>query len=886
MKKTLSVLLAIVMVLSSMTVLVSATEPAATPGVAQNAGVNAGHIYYSENFDDEAISALEGDELADALGWELLPAGMTMKIVDGQLQIVYDMTVDGEPVTEDYVTPLVVDEDMVKNALTIQYKIKYQAKADAAQQDDGAYLSLKLSKDPQNFILATPVPYNLNIPVGDMVTYKNAKWTNIEKLSYVPEGMTLDTAIGTEHTVKCVLDPHADGVQVHVDGIPMTNVAYTSRKALDFADTVNEVFGKTMELVVKPGVSIVLDDLTVSEYAAELQITELMANAAAAGRYQWIELYNPNTTPVNVYDYCVVIRNGVPINNGSIGDEYDIPNGTTTETKVDADGNVYKVTSNTYATYNVAGASTIGYFTPGTKEIVVNPAAEKAEDRIQKFDSPALEDGVLNPGETAIVLFPDTAISGNNPVTDEDFRAHMTKLGLPEDVDLYVCDNSITRCKCMGEKCDDLQSCPNPYKYPFKMINVLTEFFQVALMKVNNTATEAGEYKPVAIGKGVSGAQQYAYYENYVVMSSKPNTSGTADLAGFPVYKTSRVADDSMPLNTKIYYFDNEGNPIIDEVNGDPEKGMQKYDIYTEIAYKDVRDFSGIFGTSAGLFSAANDQSFEITYSQLTDASKSQKFGWMVRNANEVRQNAEGRDAYYSPGYVPPTSRDGVAIKVTSSIDGAKSYVVGKRNSDYVFTGEAPAGYQFEGILIGDSTTPVNKIPASMITADAEIEVTFQYKRLLPIDVYAQVSEPQNGVYTLRLLGVTDHIKCQSLGFKIEMSWTDADGVAQKRELYRDCKFVYDKVTTVKNGQSAVETAESLGGQKLFAYHIDEIPADQENIVVTVTPYYVKGYSDQNKVLAKDCAKTFVLNDTPAFGEGNYDSNKDSVDFGYDGSEN
>ena len=79
-----------------------------------------------------------------------------------------------------------------------------------------------------------------------------------------------------------------------------------------------------------------------------------------------------------------------------------------------------------------------------------------------------------------------------------------------------------------------------------------------------------------------------------------------------------------------------------------------------------------------------------------------------------------------------------------------------------------------------------------------------------------------------------------------------------------------------------VETAESLGGEKLFAYHIDGIPADQENIIITVTPYYVKGYSDQNKVFATDCVKTFVLNDVPVFEDGDYGTDKDGVDFIYD----
>ncbi len=885
MKKILSVLLALVMVLSSMTLLVSATEPVTTPGAVTADGVNTGHIYYSQNFNDEALATLTDSDLADLLEWDSLPVGMSMNIVDGQLHIVSDLKDgNGENITDSYVTKLTTDTDMIKNALSIEYKITFESREDAEQLDSSAYLSLKVSKDADNYVLATPVSSGItSIPTGEMVVYGGSKQTTVEPLM-VPENMTVDTTPGTQHVVKCLIDPIADGVQLMVDNIPLTNWSYGSRKSLNFSGSVNEVIGKTLELVVKPGVSLLIDDICVSEYAANIQITEVMANAGAAGRYQWIELYNPNTAPVNVYDYCVVIRNGVPTNNGSVGDETDVPNGSKTETKVDEDGNVYKVTSNTYSNWDKGGASTIGYFQPGAKQIVVAPAAEKAADRVQTFDSPALADGVLNPGETAIVLFPDTAIKGNNPVTDEAFREHMTKLGLPEDVDLYVCDNQITRCKCQGEKCEDLMACPNPYKYPFQLVNVTTEFFQVALMRVKNTATEAGDYKPEAIGKGVSASQQFAYYESYAVLSSKPSTSGTGDVAGFPVFTTSTVVDDAMPLNQKIYYFDDEGNPIIDQVNGDPEKGYQKFDIYTEVAYKEIRDFSGMFGTSAGAFGAANENSFEISYSQRTAPDKSQKWGWMYYNATQVRPGLGARELYYSPGYVPPACRDGVALEVTSSIDGSKTEAVAKLGADYTYNLTDPYGYEFEGMTIGDSDELVTKIPAAQISSDAELDITFHYKRLLPVNVYIQTTAPENGAYTLRLLGVTNHIKCQSLGFKIQMSWVNGEGETESRELYRECKFIYDSVSTVKNGQSVIESAESLGGEKLFAYHIEGIPADQENVIMTVTPYYIKGYADQDKIFAEDCTTSFVLNDTPSFDAGDYDDNKDDVDFEYDGS--
>ena len=123
---------------------------------------------------------------------------------------------------------------------------------------------------------------------------------------------------------------------------------------------------------------------------------------------------------------------------------------------------------------------------------------------------------------------------------------------------------------------------------------------------------------------------------------------------------------------------------------------------------------------------------------------------------------------------------------------------------------------------------------------------------------------------------------CQSLGFRISMNWKNAEGEIETREFDRECYYVYDSVTYTNEEGTGILSAEDLGAKKLYAYHVNNLPADVENLTLTVTPYYVKGYTDQTKYLATDSTVTFLINDAPVFDEGDYETDKDNVGFEYD----
>ncbi len=871
MKKILSVLLATLMVLSSLTLLVGATEPVTpTPGINTTTGLNSGHIFYQENFDDEALATLTNDELAAAIGWNELGSTHKMSIQEGQLRI-ETAAQNGE----DYVTTLVTDEQIKGNAITIEYKFTYLDKAD---KNLDAYLSVNFRKDAQNALLATPVTMNGTVDVSKMCIVGGSA----SAMGHQAISQTFESFVGKQHVLRCVVDPGSDGVIVTIDGMPITGMTYTGSKGERYNwrfTNADKLIHDTMELLVQPGLDVLIDDLCISEYAAALQITEVMANAASGGQYQYIEIHNPNTTSVNVYDFCVVVNNSAYHTEYTIGSETDKYTGVTTTYQTDKEtGAIHAVQTKTYSAWEKHGGSVIGYFQPGAMKIMVDNTKTREDQRYQIFDNPAYEDGVLEPGETAVVLLPYTAITGGTDVTDEAFRAYMNKLGAPEDTKIFACNNKVSACKCAYPNiaCTDLETCPTAYQFPMYMINSTSESMQVGLMRVNNLSTDGG-YEPEAIGYGQSNAYRYTYFENYVVLCSKPATSGSI-VAGFDVFFESTVQDTSQPLGTKFYQYDENGIPVRDA------EGNHLYTELTEYPTTTQRVLNGVFGSTQASLSSADDHSFEITYNQSDDPSKTQKMGYMCYNSVAPRPGNFASETCNSPGTVPAKCRNGFSITANDPEGNTLSFVA-YDGADYEYNLATPYGYSFVGMYLnGDTTELVDTIPGDQIYAGTTLTVEFVYQRLAPTMVGYQQSAMSGGTYSMRLLAVTNHVKCQSLGFKIEMSWTDAEGELVTKTFNRECFFVYDSVTWDDGTGPKVTTAADLGGEKLYAYQLDGIPETQENITVTVTPYYIKGSSDLVPKYSTDSVITFVLNDQPVYDVGDYETDKDNTDFTYDNS--
>lgn len=888
MKKTLSALLAAVMVFGTMSLTVGATSTASaeTSSASSSNGGNSGQIFYQQDFDDSALASLTDYDLADALGWTEPDDTQTMVIENGQLRFVSSLKDSGGAVvTKPYTTQLVKDSQMAGNTIAIEYKFTYQTKiadfevalSDGSTktvakdgQNTDAYVSVNLMKDSDNYITATP------FSMGGSMDYTSHVVRNGSKLS-IHDSLSADLGeiVGVQHSMKCVIDSGVDGVTVYVDGKPVSTLNYDQRtKWTEYFDGFSDVIGDVLTLTAAPGLDVLIDDLCISEYAPALQISEIMVNGVSAGSYQWIELYNPTNEAVNIYDYCIEVKNALASKGGVVGDEQDVGS-YKWQYVTHKDGTVHYKPVFTAGTYDKNGASAVGYFQPGAMTITVNAAAEDPKDRTQTFNSPSYEEGVLQAGETAIAFLPYTAAKGNNPVTDAAVREYMTKLGMPENVKVFACNNEITGCQCEDQTCTDLSTCPNPYQYPFKLAEMTGESMEVAVMRVENTATEEGGYEPVGIGVGRSNEQRFAYFESYAILTAKVAPSGTT-ITGMMIRKDNvEVPDTSIPLNKPIYQYNQDGTPKLDE------NGQHIFILVTEETRptKTQTIHLPIFADRAANLGLTGDHSFEIAYTRYSDETKAQKMGHMQYNSSEVRPTQSGRDLYVSPGFVPPACRNGLAVTAILP-DGTQETLVGRLNTEFEYGGTAPDGYSYVGMKLNGSDEVVKSIPAEMMTADSRISVSIVYQRLLPTMVGYQVSEAQNGTFTLRLLAVTDNIKCQSLGFKVKMSWVDAGGQNVTKEFERECYYVYDSVS----GSMGTYSADELGGEKLYAYHIDGISTDLANILVEVTPYYVKGYNDTEKHLSTDSTIQFVLNNRPTHVNGSYETNKDNTQFHYDNS--
>ncbi len=103
-----------------------------------------------------------------------------------------------------------------------------------------------------------------------------------------------------------------------------------------------------------------------------------------------------------------------------------------------------------------------------------------------------------------------------------------------------------------------------------------------------------------------------------------------------------------------------------------------------------------------------------------------------------------------------------------------------------------------------------------------------------------QSTSVENGTYSLRFLAVLngDHTSYQRLGFMI---------TADNANYGTDCTKVYSEVLSDGNHV----TAEKLGGQKIFALTVKNIPVSAGTVVFRVMPYYAA--ADGALQYAKEC---------------------------------
>lgn len=497
-----------------------------------------GKIYYEQDFNDEKLKDLEDKDLAEALGWMAPDSRATMWMEDGKVRIFTQYTPSGVyPATANQWSGgysagvLAHDDNILRNTTVVEYKFTYNRRAAGAENNKTVYVDGKpktvIADGQGTFQTAefffhddtvgsaaknagydnTIVRINqrgdgwLNTMKGVDSATDNKVWdkkTTFTKVVDMPAGETyelemhncpvisdepnesrISNIMNREYSVKVIIEPWSHRLYAFVDGqlfITMNVPENTANYVInDWGRLITDQIG----FYVKPGVDVTVDDIKIYEYVPNLTISEIMVNgtkAGANGKYQWIEITNPSAAPVNVYDYAIHLDNTPESYELKyvIGDELE--QGGQAWFKDDA--------------------STLGYFSPGAKTL----------SNGQVFNSPAYEGGVLQPGESAIVLFPQTAIDGGKDVTDEVFNAYLKGIGMPDGTKTFVADNNSNYAFCLGTEAN--------------------ESTLVQIVKATNTATDGG-YKPVANCKNQPVKYAPAFAECTAWVTAKGNTAGT-----------------------------------------------------------------------------------------------------------------------------------------------------------------------------------------------------------------------------------------------------------------------------------------------------------------------------------------------------------------------
>ncbi|MBR2353650.1 MAG: hypothetical protein IKA76_04015 [Clostridia bacterium] len=813
MKKVISIVLALLMMIPMAAMLVPTASAATT--VDHAPGSTSGKVYYEENFDDPALKDLVDKDLAAALGWNEPSSTATLWIEDGKVRVFTQYTPSGVyPATENkwaggYSTGvLVTDPQLVRNTTVLEYKFQYNRHAAGEENNvkvttkDGNSKTVKA--DGQGTYQCVEFYYtttqagaaknagsdnsfvrinqggdgwaNTMKGVDGASADKNAvywKTTTFQKVNSIAAGDTVklemqnnpvvttesdaaltSTIMNREYSVKVVVEPWAHRLYAFVDGqlfiTKSTDVNGANYGLNDWGRLISESVG----LLFKPGVDATVDDIKLYDYVPNLTISEVMVNGAKAngtGKYQWIEITNPSDAAVNVYDYAIHLETMANVYNKDtsylIGCETDQGTGA----------------------WYVDAASTLGYFTPGAKTL-----------GSEVFDSPSYENGVLQPGESAIVLFPQTAMAGGTSVTDEAFNAYLENLGMPAGTKTFVVDNESN--------------------YNFSIGTLTNESATIQIVKATNTATDG--YAPVADCKGQPAEFSPAFAECTTWVTSKGSGSGTA-FWGLTVKNYQNVPQEALGSTT------NFGN------NSDKSYEI-KYNGWVNSYAVQVVDFD---------------------HTNL-------KWGFSLYQPDDVRKNAKGEDVYATPGFVPAELRR-VQIATVKGVDGTVTEKLVNPNYANAVEIDTPQslGYDVQVWVNGEmkvanaktEKTTLNLTAAEVTNANA-LTIEVKYYREGSMFVGYQKSEVVDGKYTLRLLAVANNPDAyDALGFDIYMAW----GEGEKSKIY-DVGYVYESVTVTEGGETTTVTPKDLGYnfEYFYAVHINNIPEELTDLEVYAKAIY------------------------------------------------
>ncbi len=193
------------------------------------------------------------------------------------------------------------------------------------------------------------------------------------------------------------------GMYTYINGQLAQTMTNSSEAVKLWQANVEKVLGDYIQLQVNAGATIELESVCVRERMPELTITEVMTNGVTA-----VEVYNSTLKQVNVYDHCLYVSQSATCGAyWQVNSEYTIGGkwGTNTET----------------VAYPIAGEHTYNY----TTFVVDGNKTIEGNDTSVTLTNPAYEDGILNPGECAVLYIPSHAIGTSEivaPKTLDGFK--------------------------------------------------------------------------------------------------------------------------------------------------------------------------------------------------------------------------------------------------------------------------------------------------------------------------------------------------------------------------------------------------------------------------------------------------------------------------------
>ena len=188
---------------------------------------------------------------------------------------------------------------------------------------------------------------------------------------------------------------------------------YQAAAALEkWRSNLNTVLNSSnIRMYVNAETVVSLEYMRIYDRVPELTVTEVMYAGADA-----VEVYNSSLNPVNVYDYCLYVSTSGAVNSfwqgnsnhGAVGSKW----GTETET----------------IGYTIAGTYTYEYMVPSGKDGVNEDPETKVDgnDTAVTLTNPDYEEGVLQPGECAVLYIPANAIgmqTMTEPLSLESFKS-------------------------------------------------------------------------------------------------------------------------------------------------------------------------------------------------------------------------------------------------------------------------------------------------------------------------------------------------------------------------------------------------------------------------------------------------------------------------------